>query len=114
MNDVIFTYSRKEAIADGMQVCVSKLYSNDCRLYKYPVYFTREVMGLLEKSVDPGGIVWDICYMSVVSPSLLKLNQATYKFSVIVQGASKEPDFIEDGLRIYNLIVQAGPTDFDE
>ena len=31
--NVIFTYSRQEAIEDEEQTCVSELYPNDCRLY---------------------------------------------------------------------------------
>lgn len=112
-SNVIFTYSRQEAIADGEQTCVSDIYPTDCRLYKYPVYFTREVMGLFEKSFDPGAIVWDICYMSIKNPSRTELNQATYQFGVIVENASRKPDFVEDGLNCYNLIVQVGATDFD-
>lgn len=113
-SDIIFTYSRKEAIADGEQTCVSALYPHDCRFYKHPVYFTRAVMGLLEGSPNPGLIVWDIVYMSLKSPSRIKLNEATYQFGVIVENTSRKPDFIEDGSNCYNLITQVGATDFDD
>ncbi len=112
-SNIIFTYSRKDAINDGEQTCVSNLYPNDCRLYKYPIYFTKSVMGLIGDSKDPGCIVWDICYMSVNSPSRKELNQATYQFGVIVENAFRKPDFVEDGSNCYILIVQVGATDFD-
>lgn len=113
-SNVIFTYTRKQAIADGEQVCISELYPSDCRLFKYPVYFTRKVLSLLGNSDDCGGIVWDICYMSLKSPSRVKLNESTYKFSLIIQNDLIEPDFYEDGLPCYTLIVQVGATDFDD
>ena len=42
--DVIFTYTRQEAIADGEQTCISELYPDDCRVFKYPVYLTRDIL----------------------------------------------------------------------
>ncbi len=99
---------------DGEQTCVSDLYPSDCRLYKYPVYFTKAVMGLLEHSGNPALIVWDIIYMSIKSPSRIELNESTYQFGVIVENADRTPDFVEDGSNCYNLIVQVGATDFDD
>ena len=113
-SDIIFTYSRKEAIEDGEQTCVSDLYPSDCRLYKYPVYFTKSVMGLIGDRKDPGAIVWDIVFMSIKSSSRIKLNESTYQFGVIVENADRTPDFVEDGSNCYSLIVQVGATDFDD
>ncbi len=113
-SDIIFTYTRKEAIADNEQTCISELYPSDCRVFKYPVYFTRRVMSLLENSHDPGVIVWDICYMSVKSPSRIELSPSTVKFSVIIENAEIKPDFVEDGCPCYTLICQVGATDFDD
>ena len=112
--DVIYTYTRKEAIEDGEQTCISEIYPNDCRLFKYPVYFTRKVMSLLENSQDPGAVVWDICYMSINSSSRIELSASTIKFSVIIENAEIKPDFVEDGLPFYTLICQVGATDFDD
>ena len=112
--DVIYTYTRKEAIADNEQTCISQLYPSDCRVFKYPVYFTRRVMSLLENSQDPGGVVWDICFMSVKSPSRIELSPSTVKFSLIIENAEIKPDFIEDECPCYTLICQVGATDFDD
>ena len=113
-SDIIYTYTRSQAIADNEQTCISELYPSDCRVFKYPVYFTRKVMSLLENSHDPGGIVWDICYMSVKSPSRIELSPSTVKFSVIIENAEIKPDFVEDGCPCYTLICQVGATDFDD
>ncbi len=71
-------------------------------------------MSLLENSHDPGVIVWDICYMSVKSPSRIELSPSTVKFSVIIENAEIKPDFVEDGCPCYTLICQVGATDFDD
>ena len=57
-DNLIFSYTRAEAIKDGLQVCVSDLFPNDTEIYKYPVYFTSEVWELCQSQ---GAIVWDIC-----------------------------------------------------
>ncbi len=113
IEDIIYTYSRQDAIADGEQTLISEIYPDDCRIYKYPVYFTRKVMSLLVSSNDPGGIVWDICYMSVKSPSRIELSPSMVKFSVIIENAEIKPDFVEDGCPCYTLFCQVGATDFD-
>jgi hypothetical protein len=118
--DLIHAYTRQQALEDGEQVCLSERFQKECRLYRYPVFCTRAVWELIEEAVnnlqagnDYAGVVWDIIFMSIMSPGRKKLDQATYKFSVIVQGASQTPERYEDGMPIYHLISQFGATDID-
>ena len=112
--EVIYTYTRKQAIEDGEQTCISQLYPSDCRLFKYPVYFTHKVMSLIENSHHPGAVVWDICYMATKSTSRVELSPSTVKFSVIIENTEIKPDFVEDGCPCYTLVWQVGATDFDD
>ena len=68
--EVIHTYSRKEAIEDGVLADLTALFPNDTRLFKYPVACTARVWALIEttckaEGADPGGYVWDLCWMSI-------------------------------------------------
>jgi len=107
--DLIFSYSRKQAIEDGFQICVSELFPDDTRVYKFPVYFTKAVWELCQENA---GIVWDICYMGSL-PGNKQLNEQTIQYSVIVQGADRKPDFHEDSLPCYRLISVCGAIDID-
>jgi len=109
-SDIISTYSRKQAIKDGFQVCISDLFPNDTRMYKYPVYFTNTVWELCQ---EKGVVIWDICYMAALASKVNRSDSSTIPFSVIVQGAEKKPDFFEDELPCYRLLAQCSPLDFD-
>ena len=74
--EVISSYSRGQAIEDGVLVDLSSLFPSDTRLYKWPVACTSAVWSIIEKDCHKkkgGGIevkeaapwVWDICFMSV-------------------------------------------------
>ena len=119
-NKIIHTYSRSSALSEGEQVCLSKRFPEECKLYRYPVYCTRAVWELIESAVnnsqagnDYAGVVWDIIFMSIKSPGRKFLNKATSKFSVIVQGAYRIPNTYEDEMPIYHLVSQCGASDID-
>jgi hypothetical protein len=123
MNDshIIDAYSRKEALEDGEQICLSDKFPDECKLYKYPVYCTLEVWILIESAVnnpkfanDFAGIVWDILFMSTKAPGRKMLNEFTCEFVLIVQGANRKPDYQSDRLPHYRLISQCGPNDIDD
>ena len=57
LEDLIFSYTRAEAIEDGSQVCVSDLFPDDTRMYRFPVYFTIKVWELCQ---GQGAIIWGI------------------------------------------------------
>ena len=118
--NVIHTYSRKNALEDGVQFCLSERFPNECRLYKYPVFCTAAVWELIESAAanNPGsnqaGIVWDLVWMSNKSPRRTHPFQDTCLFSVIVEKANKKPDFWEDEFPIYRLQAKCEAKDFDD
>lgn len=107
--DLICSYSRKQAIEDGLQVCVSEQFPNDTRMYKFPVYFTTEVWQLCQgKEV----IVWDICYMAAITGK--NQNDSIIEFNVIVLNAQRTPDFLEDNVPCYTLWAECSCQDFND
>lgn len=121
-DDIIYAYTRKQAIADGLQVNLSEKFPNDCRLYKVPVFCTNRVWNLIESAIahpqhhnDAGGVVWDICHMSINGPGRISIRGGTgTQFAVIVTGADATPDFHEEGLPIYQLHAVCGAVDIDD
>ncbi len=66
---IIFTYTTKEAVADGTLVRVTDYMSKECGI-KYPVYLTRAVWDKyvkvpagMEFEQDMSGRLWDILWM---------------------------------------------------
>lgn len=112
MNDqinFIYSYTREQALQDGLQVCVSERFADDTKLYKYPVYFTSQVWELCQAK---GGIIWDICYMAYLKS---KNNDVSIiNFSVIVEGADQQPDFFEDVFPCYRLLAHCGAKDLND
>jgi len=67
---VVHSYSRAEAIRDGVLVDLTALFPLDTRLYKYPVACTHAVWSLIESACketgeEPGAYVWDLCNMAI-------------------------------------------------
>ena len=110
--DIISTYTRKQAIADGLQVCVSEKFPRDTRMYKFPVYFTT---GVWELCQEQGAIIWDICYMAALQSKRQEHPTNLVEFTVMVQGAERNPDYMENGeAPIYKLWTEIGAKDFDD
>ena len=107
--DLIYSYTRKQAIEDGLQVCVSDLFPHDTRMYKYPVYFTQKVWELCQ---GKGEIVWDICYMAAIIGQ--NQNDSVIEFDVIVLDAQRKPDFLEDNAPCYTLWAECGAKDIND
>jgi hypothetical protein len=109
--DIIHTYTRKQAIEDGLQVCVSEQFPNDTKVFQYPVYFTHEVWKLCQ---GQGVIIWDICYMAAATSKTQPTDSAIIEYSVIVEGAERSPDFFEDEFPCYRLWANCEPKDIDD
>ena len=90
--DVIYQYTRADALADGVLIDLSGNYPAECRLYRYPVDCSAAVWSLVEQAVADtrhgnsyDGVVWDIIYMSqrgIVS----RPDEQTVLFKVIITG----------------------------
>lgn len=100
-SEIIYAYTRQEALADGEQVLVNSNISREAG-YKYPVYLTRSVHDLIVRSAenkrtatDYEGVLWDILWMS-------KFQKKGF-FTVIILGVGRKRNHV--------LFVEVGPQD---
>jgi len=65
--EAVDIYSRKDALENGLQVCVSELFPKIKELFptSLPVYFTANVWNICENHLAPETIAWDICEATV-------------------------------------------------
>lgn len=101
---VIYSYTRKQAIEDGYLHPVSELFPNDCRIYKYPVCFSNEVVNLIEGD-NMGAWVWDICVMSAKYPTK-RLSETRQLFKI---GLPRKAG--TTATKTYELMAICGPAD---
>ena len=102
---IIDSYTRANAIEDGFLIPVSELFPSDTRLFKYPVCITRAIWNLIDCK-DPGGWVWDLCYMATKSPSFKMLSESEklYKINLPRKHGSIQT-------KSYKLLCKVGPGD---
>lgn len=108
-DDVIYTYTRKQAIEDGLQVLADRKLSQEAGI-KYPVYLTSGVVELINKAVnnpkylnDFDGVLWDIYTIFRFAAKNTRGN--TLYFKVIILGVGRK--------RYIDFIAEIGSTDFD-
>lgn len=110
--NVIYTYTRKQAIADGYQIKLEGAHAEIARQagWKYPVYLTSGVWELIEQAVaserhcnDFNGVLWDIVWMA---RSGKDISQDTRVFQVIITGTGRQ--------KYHQLYLQVGPVDIDD
>jgi hypothetical protein len=110
--DVVYTYSRAQAIADGIQVDVSKVAAEAG--IRFPVFITR---GVYEQCVavppgvtgqDEAGRLWDIVWMLRHAISRTRQGTSRLPFALYVRNSDKHP------ARLTTLIAVAGPVDIDD
>jgi hypothetical protein len=110
--EVIYAYTRKQAIADGYQVLLTDDHAKLARQagWKYPVYLTRGVWDLIEQAVeakkhcnDLSGVLWDVLFMARFGSNI---SEDTRAFTVIITGCGRKQNHL--------LYIQVGPTDIDD
>ena len=89
-SDIISTYTRKEAIEDGVLVDITTNYQNEARLFKFPVAFTQAVFGLVKAVAKDNHdhqatVIWDILFMSINCKSRI-LSESEHLFLVSIGG----------------------------
>lgn len=110
--EVIYTYTRKQAIEDGCQVLLENNQADLAKEagLKVPVYLTSGVHDLIKLAVsnekhcnDFAGVLWDILYMGVHGTGTM-LNESLKQFQVIITSGRK---------KYHTLFIEIGPMDFD-
>ena len=70
--NVLFEYTRAQAIADGTLLDLSASFPSDTKMFRFPLACTSAVWTLIENAaaaeeVDPALYVWDVAYMALVA-----------------------------------------------
>ncbi len=126
--DLIFSFSTKDAVEEGSLVKVDQKISKEAGI-KYPVYLTRavwdkyvEVPDVLNAGQSIDGRLWDVLYMFAVAARACSGNMLTYQMNVVLADKGDwepneklDPDM--DGNRTMRLVtlksvIQA--QDFDD
>ena len=89
--NIIYSYTRKNALADGQQIDVDTLdpkLRSDAGIL-YPLYITDSVMNIINESVELGIcdlklILWDVCYMFAFRAKSNKQNINPMRYTVYI------------------------------
>lgn len=108
--DVIYSYTRAQAIDDGVLADLSEIAPDVCRQhFKHPVACTAAVWDIIEKAVankkycnDFNGIVHDMLYMSK-RMAIREVSPSTRLFQMIIKGAGRKSN--------YTFKIVCGPGD---
>ena len=109
--DVIFTYTRAQAIEDGVLVdgTIGDLAEVTEQHYKWPVAMTASVFAMMEQAVnnrkhcnDYKGVWYDILWMSRMNITR-RFSESCHLFKVIITGLGRK--------RIHELKLVCGPGD---
>src|ERR1022692_4874672 len=108
---VIYAYSRSQAVADGLQVEVSKV-AQEAGI-RFPVFLTRAVYDsfvLVPPGItgqDEAGRLWDIVWMLRFAIRKAQPGQARLPFALYVRNDNHRPKLVK-------LIARCGPLDLDD
>src|SRR5512136_1747258 len=110
--DVVYTYTRSQAVADGFQIDVSKT-AHEAGI-RFPVFITR---GVYEQCVavppgvtgqDEAGRLWDLVWMLRFAIIRSKPGTTRLTVALYVRNSDKHP------ARLTKLIATAGALDIDD
>ena len=108
---VIYSYTRSQAVADGLQVEVSKV-AEEAGI-RFPVFLTRAVFDSFV-TVPPGvtaqdeaGRLWDVVWMLRFAIRKAQTGQARLPFALYVRNDNHRP-------RLVKLVAMCGPLDIDD
>jgi hypothetical protein len=109
--DVIYSYSRAQAIADGVQVEVTKI-AQEAGI-RFPVFLTRTVFDAYVAvppnvtGQDEAGRLWDIVWMLRFAIQKTRAGVERLPFALYVRNDDK-------AAKLVKLIAVAGPVDIDD
>src|ERR1700678_2826094 len=109
--EVIFSYTRKQAIADGFQVDVSTVAAEAG--IRFPVFLTRSVFDAYVtvppnvSGQDEAGRLWDVVWMLRFAIRKAQPGQTRLPFALYVRNHNRRP-------RLVKLIDSCGALDIDD
>jgi hypothetical protein len=108
---VIYQYTRSQAVADGLQVEVSKV-AEEAGI-RFPVFLTRAVFDSFV-AVPPGvtgqdeaGRLWDVVWMLRFAIRKAQTGQTRLPYALYVRNDNHRP-------RLVKLVAACGPLDIDD
>jgi len=111
MDEIIYTYTRAQAIADGYQIDVSSVAAKAG--IRFPVFITR---GVFENYVavppdvtgqDEAGRLWDVVWMLRFAIRKAAQGQDRLPFALYVRNDNRRPKLVK-------LIAACGALDMDD
>jgi len=109
---IVYSYTRKQAVADGVQVEVTKT-AQEAGI-KFPVFLTRTVFDAYVAvpegvtAQDEAGRLWDVVWMLRFAILRSRSGQERIPVGLYVKNADNRP------ARLVKLIAQCGPLDIDD
>jgi hypothetical protein len=108
---VIYSYTRSQAVADGLQVEVSKV-AEEAGI-RFPVFLTRAVFDSFVAvpagvtGQDEAGRLWDVVWMLRFAIRKAQTGQTRLPFALYVRNDNHRP-------RLVKLVAMCGPLDIDD
>ena len=108
--EIVYSYTRKQAITDGFQVEVTKT-AQEAGI-RFPVFITRTVFDAYVTvppdvtGQDEAGRLWDIVWMLRFAIRKAQAQQARLPFALYVRNDNRAP-------RLIKLVAMCGPLDMD-
>jgi hypothetical protein len=109
---VIYAYTRSQAVADGLQVEVSKV-AEEAGI-RFPVFLTRAVFDNYV-AVPPGvtgqdeaGRLWDVIWLLRFAIRKAQTGQTRLPYALYVRNSDSHP------ARLVKLVATCGPLDIDD
>jgi hypothetical protein len=109
--EVVYAYTRSQAVADGVQVEVSKT-AQEAGI-RFPVFLTRAVYDAYVtvppdvEAQDEAGRLWDILNLLRFAIRKAQPGQARLPFALYVRNDNDRP-------RLIKLVAACGPLDMDD
>jgi hypothetical protein len=109
--DVVYSYTRAQAVADGVQVEVSKVAAEAG--IRFPVFLTRTVYDAYVtvppdvSGQDEAGRLWDVVWMLRFAIQRTKRGVERLPFALYVRNDNR-------AAKLVKLVAVAGPLDIDD
>lgn len=112
--EVIASYTRKEALADGFQVdaSIGDLAEVTRQHFKFPCYITQGLWAIMDRATanrrhmnDLRGIWHDVCYLGRQAIRFSR-DPSVVTFRCLIKGAGRQS--------LYTIRVECGPVDIDD
>ena len=109
---VIYSYTRSQAVADGLQVEVSKV-AEEAGI-RFPVFLTRAVFDSFVAvppnvtGQDEAGRLWDVLWLLRFAIRKAQSGQTRLPYALYVRNSDSHP------ARLVKLVATCGPLDIDD